>query len=54
MPSKEGLYWFTVLPGLFGMYETRRLILAFWLTVERNQTLIESYKEVRGPKRTLL
>lgn len=28
-----------------------RLILAFWTTIKRNQTLIESYKLVRGPKK---
>ena len=35
-----GLFWLVVLPALFGMYETGRLITAFKVTVKRNQTLI--------------
>jgi hypothetical protein len=47
-----GLFWLTLLPALFGTYETARLLSSFKTTVERNQTLIESFKIVRGPKRS--
>ena len=52
--SVKALFWFTILPGFFGIYESLRLLLAFKTTVERNQTLIESYKLVRGQKKTNL
>jgi palmitoyltransferase len=52
--SISALFTLTILPALFGAYECSRLLRAFWTTVKRNQTLIESYKQVRGPKATLL
>ena len=48
LKTRKGLYWLIVLPALFTIYETTRLLNAFWQTVKRNQTLIESYKEVSG------
>jgi hypothetical protein len=40
LQSTKGFYWLLVLPGLFGLYETGRLLKSFWDTVKRNQTLI--------------
>lgn len=50
--SVKAFYWLTLLPALFGIYENLRLLLAFKTTIDRNQTLIESYKQVRGPNRS--
>jgi len=36
----NGFYWLLILPALFGMFETCRLLIAFKTTVVRNQTLI--------------
>ena len=38
--SRQALFWLVLLPTLFALYETQRLLRAFWLTVKRNQTLI--------------
>ena len=37
-----------LVPMLFATYESVRLLQGFVISVRDNQTLIESYKEVRG------
>lgn len=43
-------YLITVFPALYFCFESYRLIHDFWTSVKKNQTLIESYKKVYGPK----
>lgn len=52
--NAHALFTLTLLPTLFALYESTRLLRAFHTTLKRNQTLVESYKRVRGPKTSLL
>lgn len=44
----EIFYLLTIVPAIYGLYESQRLIRDFRDSVENNQTLIESYKHVVG------
>jgi hypothetical protein len=41
-------YLIDFIPVLYSLYETHRLINDLWLSLKKNQTLIESYKNVHG------
>lgn len=43
-----------LIPILFALYETQRLIRDFYHMVKENQTLIESYKLVKGKQLAFL
>jgi hypothetical protein len=41
-------YWLSALPAVYAVWESYRLLQDYYSNITNNQTLIESYKQVRG------
>ena len=41
-------FCFTAFPMVYSIFETKRLLVDFYRSLVKNQTLVESYKRVTG------